>query len=104
MSAEAKVKIGEVEVNVKSVSGRYAMIVTTLTFVKAGKVVKECGVYDLSRFVRPESRPAILDAIKSTEAAVKSSDEHKAAAIREREIEGVCDHQDRMARVMALQG
>ena len=98
------VKIGEVEIEVSSVSGKYAMIVTTLTFRKAGAVVKVASSSDLDRFVRPENRDMVRAAINETRAAVETTEEHTAAKVRQSGLDSVDDHQGRMAHTMAVQG
>lgn len=104
MGNEIKIMVGEVEVTVKSVSGKYAHIITSLIFARGGKVIKEASDRDLDRFVRPENRPAILEAIKATRAAVEASDEHKASVSRQAGLDEIEVHQDRMARTMSVQG
>lgn len=104
MSNEIKIQVCDVEVTVKSVSGKFAMICTTISFAKGGQVVKEIDPRDIKRFVRPENRATILDAVKATEAAVAASDEHKANMERQADLDKIDDHQERMARVMAVQG
>lgn len=104
MSNEIKIMVGEVEVTVKSVSGKFAYIVTSLIFRKGGVVVKEASARDLERFVRPENRPAILEAIKATEAAVAASEEHKANVARQAGLDEIDAHHAHMARTMSVQG
>lgn len=98
------VKIGEIEIEVSSVSGKYAMVVTTLTFRKAGAVVKVASSLDLDRFVRPENRDTVRASINETRAAVEASEEHATAKARQAGLDSVEAHQDRMVGVMAVQG
>lgn len=104
MNNEIKIMVGDVEVTIKSASGKYAHIITNLIFAKGGKVVKEASDRDLERFVRPENRPAIIEAIKTTKAAVEASEEHKASVARQDGLDEIDAHQDRMARTMSVQG
>ena len=104
MTNTIKVQINEVEVEVTSISGSCAQIVTSLVFRKAGKVIKEASAHDVERFVRPENRAAVVDAINATKAAVAASDEHKTAAAKEAGVSDAYAHADRMSRTMAVQG
>ena len=98
------VKIGEIEIEVSSVSGKYAMIATTLTFRKAGAVIKVASNLDLDRFVRPENRNIVRAAINETRAAVEASEVHAVNKARQAGLDSIEAHQDRMGRIMAVQG
>lgn len=104
MSNTQKITVGEIEITVSSVSGKFAKIVTTLTFAKGGKVVKEAYARDLDRLVRPENRAVVAEAIKSTESAVEVSVEHRAAIVRQAKLDACDDSYDMITRTMAVQG
>lgn len=104
MTNTIKVKINEVEIEVTSVSGSCAQIVTSLVFRKAGKIVKEASAHDLERFIRPENRAVVIDAINATKTFVAASDEHKTAAAKEAGVSDAYVHAGRMAHTMAVQG
>ena len=96
------ININGIEITVSSVSGKFAKIVTTLTFRKDGKTVKECSSFDLERFVRPENRAAVQAVIDATRAAVAESDEHKASVARHAELDRLDDGYDTIHKAMAL--
>lgn len=96
------ISINGIEITVSSVSGKFATIVTTLTFRRDGKVVKECSALDLDRFVRPENRAAVQTVIDATRAAVAETSEHKASAARQAELDACDDSYETIRKAMAL--
>lgn len=95
------ININGIEITVSSVSGKFAKIVTTLTFRKDGKIVKECSSIDLDRFVRPENRAAVQVVIDATRAAVAETAEHKASVARQAELDACDDSYEAICRAMA---
>lgn len=96
------ININGIEITVSSVSGKFAKIVTTLTFRKDGKVVKECSAMDLDRFVRPENRAAVRAVIDATRTAVAETSEHKASIARQAELDACDDSCETIRKAMAL--
>lgn len=99
------ININGIEISATAMTVNCGMsIAVDLTMSRDGKTIKTCSSLDAARFVRPESLSMVLALVDATRAAHAATEAHIAEVARYADVDAVCDHQDRMDRIMAVQG